>query len=198
MLALDKISFAHESQQVISSLSLDAKAGAVVVVRGANGSGKTTLLKLIGGLLRADAGAITLRGESPGEGVASLIYLGHKGGLKADLSVSENLRLLAALSGCPSGRPLAAALAEVGLAAKRDVRAGELSAGQRKRACLARLLLCDADVWLLDEPFANLDAAGGELLRRMLSRQAGRGLAVVTTTEPLAAIDAPCREISLS
>ena len=102
MLAVDKISFAHENQQVLSGLSFNAAAGSVVVIKGANGSGKTTLLKLIGGLLAADAGTITLQGEPIDASMASLIYLGHKSGLKAELSVAENLRLLCALTGRPS------------------------------------------------------------------------------------------------
>ena len=197
MLAVDKVSFAHEDQAVISDFSLNADPGSLIVLKGANGSGKTTLLKLLCGLLEPDGGTISIKGEKPDDDFAYLIYLGHKSGLKTDLSVRDNLAVLTALTGRSSAVSAEEALGRVGLAGKLHTLCGQLSAGQRKRVCLARLMMCKADIWMLDEPFANLDTNGTELLQKLLAIHTEKNMAVVTSPESLSFASSNAQELTL-
>ena len=142
-------------------------AGQCLALRGANGSGKSTLLRIAAGLYRDFEGKIR---RSPGP----ILYLGHTAGLKEALSVRENLQWFAALYAVPSSA-IEAALKCLGLDALAERQVAELSAGQRQRTALARLLLVSSPLWILDEPFAALDQEGVHLLRRMLAAHAAQG-----------------------
>jgi heme exporter protein A len=153
-------------------------------VEGDNGSGKTTLMRVLAGLLHVDEGELRWRG-SPLERDAcqgEIVFLGHQLGLKADLSPRENLRIAAGLHGCRDGMTPATALREVGLLGYEDEPVRQLSAGQRKRAALARLLLVPATLWLLDEPYANLDRHGIALVNRLLETHIASGGAALVTS----------------
>ncbi len=139
--------------------------GQCLVLRGANGSGKSTLLRIAAGLYRDFEGEIH-RSPMPA------LYLGHTAGLKDALSVRENLHWLSALYAVPASGA-EAVLEQLGLEAERPV--AELSAGQRQRTALARLLLIHSPLWLLDEPFAALDQQGTQMLHRMLAVHTARG-----------------------
>ena len=172
-------------------LSFDIAAGEWVAVRGPNGSGKTTLLRCVAGLTRPEHGAVTWD-EAPisrrrTHYHASLLYAGHLPGLKDDLDAEENLRGALRLRGLAVPEAaFAAVLADVGLERRRRLPARRLSAGQRRRIGLARLILDPAPLWVLDEPLAALDDAGERLFERLLERHlAGGGLALIATHHEL-------------
>jgi heme exporter protein A len=173
-------------REVFSGLHFDVAAGQALVVTGRNGAGKTTLLRLMAGLLAPAGGRIELAGGAPDLSVAEQAhYLGHHDALKPALSVRENLQFWHAfLSG--SDTPVGPALDAVGLGALADLPAGYLSAGQRRRLSIARLLTAARPVWLLDEPTAALDAAGQERLADLMrDHLRDGGIIVAATHAPL-------------
>jgi heme exporter protein A len=200
LLSARSLSFARNEQPVFGPLDFAVEAGEALLVRGDNGAGKTTLLRVLAGLLRADAGEIEIDGHRARarERSHAIAYLGHLPGLKADLSALENLRFLCHLQGRRPRQTIAGALALVGLAGYEDALARQLSAGQRKRLSLARLWLSPAPLWLLDEPYANLDLAGIHLVNRMISAHLrDGGAALVTTHGAYAAPPVRTRELLL-
>jgi len=173
-------------RNVFSGLDFAASSGEVLAVTGANGSGKTSLLRLIAGLLFPAEGSIALEG---GDGELTLPeqahYLGHRDALKPALSVAENLLFWRDFLG---GEVFEAdaSLKAVALDHAAHLPAAYLSAGQRRRLSLARLLAVRRPVWLLDEPTAALDAAGQELFAGLMRDHLARGgLIVAATHTPL-------------
>lgn len=173
-------------REVFAGLDFAAGSGEAVAVVGRNGSGKTSLLRLIAGLLVPAGGTIALEG---GDGELTLAeqchYLGHRDALKPALSVAENLAFWADFLG---GERFDAAesLAEVGLDHATHLPAGFLSAGQRRRLSLARLLTVRRPVWLLDEPTNALDVAGQDMFAGLMREHlAAGGMIVAATHAPL-------------
>ncbi|WP_439367566.1 heme ABC exporter ATP-binding protein CcmA [Bradyrhizobium sp. DASA03005] len=173
-------------REVFAGLDFAAVSGEAVAVVGRNGSGKTSLLRLIAGLLVPAGGTIALDG---GDGELTLAeqchYLGHRDALKPALSVAENLTFWADFLG---GERFDAAdsLAKVGLDHATHLPAGFLSAGQRRRLSLARLLTVRRPVWLLDEPTNALDVAGQDMFSGLMREHlAGGGMIVAATHAPL-------------
>jgi heme exporter protein A len=173
-------------REVFSGLDFEASAGQALIVTGPNGVGKTSLLRLIAGLLTLSGGSIALAGGNTELTLPEQAhYLGHRDALKPALTVLENLQFWYAFLG---GRdaPAASALDPVGLAGLAGLPAGYLSAGQRRRLSVARLLAAPRPVWLLDEPTAALDTAGQQrLLGLMQAHLAGGGIIVAATHGPL-------------
>jgi len=172
---------------VFTGLSFRVEPGSVLAVMGPNGAGKSSLLRLVAGLLEADSGTVAFEGRREDEAVAH--YLGHADAGKPALTLSETLRFWMALYGDDGSTP-AAALARsveiVGLGHALELPVGVLSAGQRRRAALARLILSPRPLWLLDEPASALDAAGEALLQRLMrDHQSRGGLIVAATHQPL-------------
>jgi heme exporter protein A len=173
-------------REVFSGLDFAVSAGELLAITGANGSGKTSLLRLIAGLLVASGGSVELAG---GETELSLAeqahYLGHRDALKPALSVAENLSFWRDFLGGEMGdrgRSLAAA----GLDHAAHLPAAYLSAGQRRRLSIARLLVVRRPVWLLDEPTSALDVAGQDLfVRLMRDHLIGGGIIIAATHAPL-------------
>ena len=163
-----------------------APGGALVLI-GPNGSGKSSLLRLLAGLLAPAAGGLTWEGRPVADDReaqrARVLYLGHLEGLKPTLTVGEMLRLHARLRG-GRGDPAvtAAALAVLGIGTLVDTPGRQLSAGQRRRVGLARLLVCPAPVWLLDEPTVGLDQAGLAAFRIAAATHRRAGGAIVAAT----------------
>ena len=178
------LSFARNEEPIFGPLDFALRDGEVVLVEGDNGSGKTTLLKVLSGLLEPTSGEVLLRGAPLTLAKLShqVALLGHLPGLKLELAALENLRFATGLGGIRAGITPQLALASVGLDGYEDQPLRTLSAGQRKRVALARLLLVPAALWLLDEPYANLDREGIELVNRLLDNHARRGGAALVTS----------------
>jgi heme exporter protein A len=170
---------------VFHGLSFAAGAGEAVQVTGPNGAGKSSLLRLVAGLVPADEGSLVLEG---GDGEAAIgeqaHYCGHQDAFKPSLTVAENLAFWTSfLGGSGETRP---ALARLGLDHLADLPAGYLSAGQRRRLALTRLLTVPRPLWLLDEPTAALDAASQKLLAAIMAEHvAGGGILIAATHMPL-------------
>ena len=169
-------------REVFAGISFSIGSGDGLAIRGRNGAGKSSLLRMVAGLLRVTDGRLALEGGDPELTVGEQAhYLGHQDALKPSLSVAENLRFWSGFLGASAvdiGEPLAA----VGLDALADLPAAYLSAGQRRRLSIARLVTVKRPIWLLDEPTSTLDAAAqqrlGELMRAHLS---GGGLILAAT-----------------
>jgi heme exporter protein A len=177
-------------REVFSGLDFEAVAGEAMAVVGRNGSGKTSLLRLIAGLLIPAGGKIVLGG---GHGDMTLPeqchYLGHRDALKPALSVTENLSFWAEFLGGERG-DAAESLATVGLDHAADLPAAFLSAGQRRRLSLARLLTVRRPIWLLDEPTNALDAAGQDMFSGLMREHLARGGMIIAATHGPLGIDA--------
>ena len=178
-------------RRLFSGLDLSASPGTFVQVTGPNGSGKTSLLRILCGLLAPAEGRITWQGEnirSLGEDYfTSVTYLGHRHGVKDELSAIENLRVSNALNGIAVSKERArSALERMGLGGRESLPARLLSEGQRRRVALARLLLCDTKLWLLDEVMTSLDKGAVALVRSLIEQHlAGGGIAIVATHQEL-------------
>ena len=176
---------------MLKGLSLHLGAGQALQLLWPNGAGKTSLLRAVAGLLPSESGLISWCGVAvsadPLAYCRNLAYLGHELALKGDLTVSENLRYSLGLRAGVSTVQLQAALQQTGLQALADELVRHLSTGQKRRVALARLGLWQAQLWLLDEPVANLDAAGQHLVAAAIDDhlQAG-GCALIATHQPLA------------
>jgi heme exporter protein A len=176
-------------------LSFSLRRGELLRIAGANGSGKTSLLKILCGLLAPEAGEVRWQ-DTPirrlrEDYTRHLVYLGHAPAVKDDLTAAENLAIACTLAGrTASPQQAREALESYGLAAG-SVAVRRLSQGQRRRAALARLLLsADAPLWLLDEPFAALDAAAARFTEELIASHVAGGGAVVYTTHQEANIGA--------
>jgi heme exporter protein A len=159
---------------VLEGVSFRLAAGKALVLRGPNGIGKTTLLRTLAGLQPPVAGQIAL----PSDGLA---YASHADGLKAVLTVTENLAFWAAIHGGAAAQ-VAMALEAMNLTALRDRRAAHLSAGQKRRLGLARLLVTGRPIWALDEPTVSLDAASVALFAGVVRRHLAAGGAALIAT----------------
>jgi heme exporter protein A len=177
-------------QHVLRGISFALSSGQCLQIMGANGSGKTTLLRAVCGLVPLEEGQVRWHGQvvthSPQSFHAELGYLGHDNGLKADLTALENLSFAGQLRRHARTSELRAALERTGVAECSATLLRRLSAGQRRRVALARILLCRTPLWVLDEPAANLDPRGQALVSELLAEHlAGRGMAIVATHQPL-------------
>lgn len=169
-------------RRLVEALSFDVEPGRAVLLRGANGAGKTTLLLTLAGELAPAEGRIEIAGRHPEDRPGTDIgFLGHLSAVKPRLTLLENLEFWAALYGVPRAAVLPA-LETVGLAAIGTLEAGHLSAGQTRRLALARLVLCDRPIWLMDEPTAALDANGEALVAELVDAHLDRGGLVVAAT----------------
>jgi len=175
---------------VLRGLSLSVETGNCLQVSGANGVGKTSLLRALAGLLPLESGTVNWRGLDTRKDHyafhSELAWLGHGTALKGDLSAHENLRFSAGLRRALDSTQIDAALAQVGYANADRRLARHMSLGQQRRVALARVLLLDCALWLLDEPASNLDSRGQDMFGQILGAhlEAG-GLAIIATHQPL-------------
>jgi heme exporter protein A len=176
---------------VFEDLDFAAEAGEALWLAGPNGSGKSSLLRLMAGLLEPVDGAIAWNGSAVAEDReahrARLRYLGHLDAVKPHLSVEENLRFWAEYWDAPDSN-VAPALERVGLARLSDAAGRRLSAGQRRRLALARLLLAPVALWLLDEPTAALDSDGIALFMALVAECRARGGIVIFSSHDVLAV----------
>ena len=189
-LTAEKLACARGERRLFDGLSFRVRAGQALAVEGANGAGKTSLLRLIAGFLAPAAGRIlvkTAAGESDDaeERGRQVGWLGHLDGLKPQMTVNEQLSFYARLHAMRDA-DLGAVLAQVGLARQAELPCRYLSAGQRRRLALARLLVSRRPLWLLDEPFAALDTSGQALVSHLMARHCGDGgIIIAATHDPL-------------
>ena len=172
-------------QTVFSGVRFRLGSGSAMAVRGPNGSGKSSLLRLIGGLIRPVRGTILLdvgEGQAPSDELGRRSHLiGHRAGITDAMSVEANLRFQTGLLGGDESL-IEAALGRVGLATVTRQQAQTLSAGQRRRLALARLITAPRKLWLLDEPTESLDTSGEALVQALLAEHcASGGMALVAT-----------------
>ena len=168
---------------IFSGISFALSGGEALLLLGPNGAGKSSLLQIMAGLLRPVAGQIVLEGgDHDGTIAEQAHYLGHQDALKPSLSVVENLRFWTQFLGEGPGRAPLEALETVGLIALADLPAGYLSAGQRRRLSLARLICATRPVWLLDEPSAALDINGQQRLSSVMHAHLGAGGIILAAT----------------
>lgn len=187
-LSAENLVLQRGQRTLIEHLSFSVTAGEVMLLTGPNGAGKTTLLRSIAGFLTPAAGTIALSGGSNEHTVGEQAhFVGHANGVKSSLTVVENLEFWAAYLAPASKRHsridrIDAALEAFRLASLADIPAGYLSAGQKRRLGLARLLLAHRPLWLLDEPTSSLDDASAERLAATINEHiASGGLAIAAT-----------------
>ena len=189
LLEASEVSVSRGELVLFKEKSFNIKTGSLLQLQGDNGSGKTTLLRALCTLIPLDEGQLRWRGEALPAArdtyFSEMVFAGHADGLKAGLTPLENL--LCDLSEKPvSADDCISALARTGLAGKEDLPCRVLSAGQRRRVVLARLLLSDAVLWVLDEPLTALDASGRELVATLIEGQVQSGGSVIFSThQPL-------------
>ena len=198
MLSVEELSCTRDERVLFEDLRFTVSSGELVQIEGHNGAGKTTLLRILAGLGRADEGRVCWLDEdieSAREDYhQELLFLGHQTGVKRELTAYENLAYFQSMHLCNeesdlNGEPqvsgkdsLWQALAQVGLAGREDVPAGQLSAGQQRRVALARLWLSNHKLWILDEPLTAIDKQGVKVLEGLFLAHAKRGGIVVLTT----------------
>ena len=188
LLHVSHLTLDRGGRRIVSDLSFGVAAGEALVLTGPNGAGKTTLIRAIAGLLTLAGGEVRLQNGLDDTPVSEQShFIGHRDGVKAAMSVAENVRFFAEyLSGTADRAHSDAALERLGLTELSGVPAGWLSAGQRRRLGLTRLLVARRPVWLLDEPTVSLDAASVETLAAVVAEhRAGGGIVIAATHIPL-------------
>ena len=181
-LVADRLACSRGGRTLFSELSFVVEPGTALLLTGANGAGKTTLIRILAGLFAPSSGKVALDGGDAERGLGEQChYVGHLNAVKGSLTVEENAGFWARYLG-GAGNGVEAALATFGLAALRDIPAAYLSAGQKRRLGLVRVLVAERPIWLLDEPTASLDAAAQDMLASAVNaHMAGGGLVVAAT-----------------
>jgi heme exporter protein A len=198
MLEVIDLECVRGDRRLFSGLGFALDRGTLLHVHGRNGSGKTTLLRAVCGLLQPQQGEIRWNGAPvrslKEDFCREVLYLGHLNGIKMDLTGIENLRVAATLDGDRvHDEQVWEALGRIGLAGFEDLPTRVLSQGQKKRVALARLLLSNARLWVLDEPFVALDHSAVEHLQTLIAGHLDQGGMVIMTTHQAVALT--CGEI---
>ncbi|MEM7027476.1 MAG: cytochrome c biogenesis heme-transporting ATPase CcmA [Pseudomonadota bacterium] len=175
---------------LFEQLSFRVETGELLQIDGENGSGKSTLLRMIAGLTQPTEGQINWNQQSINverqQYNQSMSYIGHSNGIKESLTNAENLSLIHALSGRTDHIDHDTILMRVGLSGMNKVLSGKMSAGQKRRLSLSRLLIKKSSLWLLDEPFTSLDADGKQIIESMIDEQCRTsGIVIFATHQPV-------------
>ncbi len=202
LLQAQNLSVSRGELTVFERKSFTINTGMLFQLQGDNGSGKTTLLRAICTLIPLDEGELRWRGEllpaAREQYFAEMCFAGHADGLKGDLTAVENLTSTLT-EHTPTVIECIAALEKTGFTGRDDLPCRVLSAGQRRRVVLARVLLSQATLWVLDEPLTALDASGRELVGKLIEEQVGSGGSVVYSThQPLDVSGFPLQTLALS
>jgi heme exporter protein A len=200
MLEVSNLACSRGDHRLFCGLNFSLNPGQIMQVQGANGSGKTSLLRTLCGFLMPDEGDIIWRGESTREldedYYAELMYLGHLNAIKDELSALENLRISG--TGLEEKEAMAA-LRRMGLRGRELLPTKVLSQGQRRRVALARLLVSEAKLWILDEPLTALDVGAVELIQKLIAEHLARqGMVIFTTHQPLYVAGIEMQSLTLS
>ena len=191
----DQLACNRGGREVFSGVSFNLSAGGALVVTGRNGAGKSSLLRMIAGLVRVAAGKLTLNGGDPDIPIAEQAhYLGHLDAMKPALTVGENLQFWTGFLGARGNTELA--LQAVDLAPLADLPAGYLSAGQRRRLSIARLVAVPRAIWLLDEPTSSLDVPSQTRLAELMREHLGKGGMIIAAVHGAVGIER-ARELKL-
>ena len=190
LLSASNVHLWRGDRHVLRGVSLGIHRGEALHVWGPNGVGKTCLLRVVCGLLQAEEGEVSWNGtpihEANSQFLGALAYLAHDTALKGDLTAIENLRFSVGLKRDVQDAELRGMLADLEIEQCADLPCRVLSAGQRRRVALARVLLANAPFWVLDEPFTNLDAAGSDRITHALAAHLERGgLALIAAHQGL-------------
>lgn len=189
-------------QHLLRGISFSLTGGQLLQLNGPNGVGKTSLLRIVAQLLPAESGELLWNGHRCAASAAGyfqeLLYLGHSNALKLDLTAAENLRFSMGLQHPVSNEQCGAALTAMAIAHCAALPARVLSAGQRRRVALARLLLSPAPLWILDEPITNLDVAGIAAVEALMANHLdGGGMILTAAHQTLLAGHAGVRNLQL-
>ena len=192
----------RDDRTLFSNLAFRLDPGQALVLEGRNGSGKTSLLRILCGIRLPDTGTIAWNGtdiqQLGADYYQHIAYVGHRDGMKLDLTPRENLAMARAL-GRPNDVLPESALAQVDLFGFEDTPTRNLSAGQQRRLALARLLVTDSTLWILDEPFTSLDVNGISVIEELLEKHTARGgMLAVTSHHAVNLHDTPVQRINLS
>ena len=175
---------------LFQNISFKLHSGDLLQIDGVNGSGKSSLLRILAGLMQQNAGEIIWQGKEISrcryEYQQKISYIGHSNGVKDGLTALENLQVMVALAGSMSEIPLSNALDQLELTGMDTVPLSRMSAGQKRRVALTRLLVTKATIWLLDEPFTSLDASGKLFIERLITEHCARGgIIIFSTHQPM-------------
>jgi heme exporter protein A len=200
LLSVTRLGFYRNDEKIFGPLDFSLQAGNALLIEGSNGSGKTTLLRVIAGLLKAFSGEISFSGSPIDQSAKqTFAYLGHKPCHKADLTCLENLQYFQKITGQSKSNTLSSTLAKLGLGGFEDTPTRQLSAGQSKRLALSRILISQMPIWLLDEPYANLDLNGIALVNSLIKEHIEQqGAVLMTSHGAYAAPAVPCTTLQLS
>lgn len=200
LLEVKNLSCIRDDRVLFEGLSFSLKNSQVLLLEGKNGSGKTSLLRIICGFREQDAGEIHWCDSAvkDSEYYAEMAYVGHLDGIKKELTVIENLKMSLALS--QTGRySIVQALAKVNLAGYDHALVQSLSAGQKRRLSLARLLITKKSLWVLDEPFTSIDKEGIKLIESLMHEHiVNGGMIILTSHHDLNLAEADVQKINLS
>ena len=204
MLEISNLACARGDHQLFSGLNFSLSDGELMQVQGENGKGKTSLLRMLCGFLAPVAGEIRWRGQNirdlDEEYYAEMVYLGHLNAIKDELNALENLHITAGLAGCEVDEKQAiAALRHMGLRGRETLPVKVLSQGQRRRVALARLLVGNAPLWILDEPLTALDVGAVGLMQELIGEHLAKGgMVIFTTHQPLEVAGVETRRLTLA
>jgi heme exporter protein A len=179
-IALDGLCIGRDGAALAPPITCMLEGGDMLAVMGSNGSGKSTLLKCVAGLVRPVSGTVAILSGEDGVAPPRPLYIGHRGGLSAGMSVYDNVAFWAKASGHPE--LIAAALEYFDLADITDIGVDTLSAGWRQRVALTRLITMPTGIWLLDEPTSHLDAGGISLLQSLIQTRLEQGGIILIAT----------------
>ena len=204
MLDVINLTCVRGTRRLFRDLNFSAREGQLIELRGPNGSGKTSLLRILCGLATPAAGEVRWNGKGirslAEEYFSAVVYLGHQNAVKDELSALENLRISSAVSGRRLDKNEAQQiLSRVGLSEQQDLPARVLSAGQRRRLGMTRLLTSPARLWILDEVLTSLDSSAMNLSREFIGNHLQQnGIAIVATHQDLNIGAARGRRLQLS
>jgi len=196
----DDLTLFRGDRCLFKGLNFALNPGEVLLLEGRNGSGKTSLLRAIAGLIELETGRVSwdgvpIRGQRQAFHLA-LVWLAHRVGFKADLTLLENLRFESSLRP-QAERDLEEVLERLGIERLKNLPMRALSAGQQRRVALARMLLADAVLWMLDEPVTNLDREGRSLVMQLVSEHAAHNGMVIMAAHQDIKLEAPMQTIRL-